>query len=61
MPSHQIRVQQNNCDHMWFTIYHGDMTPAYSVCSKCDASIILNVKVDSIPESSNQVEDKSDD
>jgi hypothetical protein len=44
MPSHQIRIQQNNCDHEWKSTYGIDVADNVhdaKICVKCKKIIDL--------------------
>ena len=53
MPSHQIRVQQNNCEHEWKDTYGVDianMIVAAKICIKCHEIIKLGYPgIDPLP------------
>lgn len=41
MPSHQIRVQQNNCNHEWYYYFdqlNAEFLKEYRKCIKCGKS-----------------------
>ncbi len=45
MPSHQIRIQQNNCEHnWWYYTDQLDIEPAkdYKKCIKCNIVVVIN-------------------
>jgi len=46
MPSHQIRVQQNNCEHIWRITYGVDIAELIhraKICIKCNKIVDLGV------------------
>jgi hypothetical protein len=39
MPSHQIRVQQNNCMHSWYLSYNQEEDWYYEICTYCSKRV----------------------